>query len=469
MTVSEYAKQEGVSSSTVYRRIRKGSVKSRRIGRRWDIFDEVKVLDRSRSRSQPVVLYDPEKHILLKDQAHLRRIYTETEMSEYLQRIASLKGYDLNDPNKQMEVFDVQIPDFPPVPRTPLAFIFSIGGVGDGGPFGDKPWIGRQPAVVRDFWTNRETFAAAKAMVPDVEIPNRVAYMWQCPMFRPKQHIPARRWSKVNDVGIVKFYRSNLWDEHPEYFVKTVNPYLIEEKASGSYSPTCRCIVREYLNRVEDKFLRGRQSVLPEIPVWPGWDYDAVPSIPDPKFGPETVPQEQEQKSEPEKEPEKEPEPEPRETLTIEPEPPAIPDNRYIAEGAVFYNPNEVLQVLRQVIDRKFGLFGGQASDSQIVGIERKALQEFLKRDTTNKHSYILDVGGRNFDCDDFAVMIRAALSKHGLNSAGIIWGDSHAWNLFVVVGSSGPEIVFVEPQSDAIVVELTGEYSIKRRCEIYL
>ena len=450
MTVKEFAKQKGVSNGVVYRMIRTGEIKARKVGRRWDIQIESR-------ESSGTVLHDAEKHILLRDQAHKRRIHTESEFAEYLSRVGAAE-YDIGNPDKRMEVFDVQIPDFPPVPRSPLALIFSIGGSGDGGPFAEKPWTGRQPAVKRDFWTNRETFAIAKAMVPNVDMPDRIAYMWQVPLFRPKRYIPARRWCRLYTVNVVDFYTSDLVDK----LVRTVNPYVLEEKAVGSYSPTCRCILRKDLKVFEEQFLGGRKSVLPNVPTWPGWDYDAVPAPPDPPLGPEQREQDQEQGDVDVVDE--------REILASEqPKPVVVPDDRYIAEGATFYNPSVVLRALRKTIGKQFRLFGGQVSDAKIVGIKRESLEEFLRRDDTNKRSYILDIGGRNFDCDDFAIMIRAALSRHGMNSAGIIWGDGHAWNFFVVVGSKGPEIVFVEPQTDALVSSLTGEYSIKRRCEVYL
>ena len=104
-----------------------------------------------------------------------------------------------------------------------------------------------------------------------------------------------------------------------------------------------------------------------------------------------------------------------------------------------------------------------------VVGITKEALWEFLKRDNTNKKTYVKDIGGRNFDCDDFSVLLRAALSRHGVNACGIIWGDVHAWNFFILVGDEGPEVIFIEPQTDGEVKQLAGQYSIERRCDIYL
>ena len=60
--------------------------------------------------------------------------------------------------------------------------------------------------------------------------------------------------------------------------------------------------------------------------------------------------------------------------------------------------------------------------------------------------------------------------TKYGVNGVGIIWGDGHAWNFFIVAtGTDTPEILMVEPQTDAVVDGLAGQYAISRRCEILL
>ena len=49
---------------------------------------------------------------------------------------------------------------------------------------------------------------------------------------------------------------------------------------------------------------------------------------------------------------------------------------------------------------------------------------------------YVLDKGNRNYDCENFAEKLRCDLqNKHGINGVGIIWGDGHAWNFFVING----------------------------------
>ena len=398
-----------------------------------------------------VVPYDPDRHILLRDQAHKRRIHTKEEFNRYLAAVRA-EEYMPGEPTR-MRVFRVRVPKWPGVPRSPLALIFSIGGEGDGGPFGDVPWRGVHYAVERDFWTKRATFRIARRMVPDVDMPDRLAYMWQSPIFEPGRHVPARAWCKANGVDIVEFYRGvvdALDREQPGHGMieETVNPYLLEEKAKGSYSPTRRCIVRKHLGEFEARLLGGRRSTIPSIPDWPGWDYGAMPdaeweatraSLPEPV------------------------------TVTTPAERTPEPDTNYIAEGAVFYESGVVVKALKRALGRDVRLFTGQTTDRTIAGIGRDALVEFLKRDPTSKRTYVRDVGGGQFDCDDFAVMMRAALSRHGMNSCGIIAGDGHAWVFFVIAGEGGPEIEFVEPQTDARIEWLEGAYSIERRCEVML
>ena len=82
--------------------------------------------------------YDPEQHLLLRDVAHRRCIHQDREFSAFVQRVAEA-GYEL---------FKVEVPDWPPVMRTPLPIIvFGIsidggggGGVVHGGPTAAMSW-----------------------------------------------------------------------------------------------------------------------------------------------------------------------------------------------------------------------------------------------------------------------------------------------------------------------------------------
>ncbi|MYE06343.1 MAG: hypothetical protein F4Y04_03835 [Chloroflexi bacterium] len=107
-------------------------------------------------------------------------------------------------------------------------------------------------------------------------------------------------------------------------------------------------------------------------------------------------------------------------------------------------------------------------ADRAGAGMVPAAVRKFLALDTANKMTYVRDVAGRHFDCDDFAVLLRADLSPPGLHSCGIIWGDGHVFSFFVLATEAGPGFVFVEPQPNGGVSELESRFSIERRCAAY-
>ena len=147
-----------------------------------------------------------------------------------------------------------------------------------------------------------------------------------------------------------------------------------------------------------------------------------------------------------------------------------------IMEGTRAYTPSQVIHALQQRTERSLRLFGGQTSDSKVIAIHRESVDEFLQENAAGWREYTSDRGEVNYDCDNFADSLRSNLNqKHGLNSVGIIRGDSHIWNFFVICGNitdgldEGPRIMMVDPQNDMTVEEFTGVYSINRRCEVYL
>ena len=160
--------------------------------------------------------------------------------------------------------------------------------------------------------------------------------------------------------------------------------------------------------------------------------------------------------------PEPAPAPEPRPLPTV------VPAD--VTEGAQVYSPGAVVQALQKALQRGVSLFGRSSSDSAVVALTREGLDRFLLDDLSDRDQYVLDTGGRNYDCENFAERLRVNLTaKHGVNGCMVIWGDGHAFNAFAVAGESGPEIVLVEPQSDEVVRELTGAYSVERRAEVLL
>ena len=171
------------------------------------------------------------------------------------------------------------------------------------------------------------------------------------------------------------------------------------------------------------------------------------------------------------------------------PQPPAAPTD--IAEGAKAYSPRAVAAALQKALRTGVSLFGRSASDSAVVALTREGLERFLLDDLSDRDRYVADTGGRNYDCENFAERLRVNLAaKHGVNGCMVVWGDGHAFNAFAVVSEAaegtseaaegkreaaegtrddGPEIVLVEPQTDEVVTELTGMYSVERRAEVLL
>lgn len=143
-----------------------------------------------------------------------------------------------------------------------------------------------------------------------------------------------------------------------------------------------------------------------------------------------------------------------------------------VADGSRVYSPTAVLEAIENAVGRDVRLFGLTTSDRGIVAITRRGLERFLEEDSTDRVDYIADRGGRNYDCENFSETLRTNLArKHGVNGCAVIWGDSHAWCLFVLVGDSGPAIAMVEPEADTYVTidQLTGPYSVDRRAEVLL
>ena len=138
--------------------------------------------------------------------------------------------------------------------------------------------------------------------------------------------------------------------------------------------------------------------------------------------------------------------------------------------GGKVFSPSAVRKAISEVIG-PFHYFGQSVSDSGIYAMTRVGLDQFLLEDKTDRLTYIRDLGNRNFDCENFAETLRNRLVRlHGINSCAVLWGDAHAWNLFIIVNDEEePEIVMVEPQDDSIVKKLSGVYSIKKRSEVLL
>ena len=388
--------------------------------------------------------FDQSQHLLLRDVAHQRCIHQDGEYEDFVRRVREA-GY---------QPFDVEIPDWPIVKRTPLPIIvFSIGGSGRstmGGPTADMEWTGTQLAVkcdqsdtrtYEDHVTKRTLRDITEKMVPNdwmgirgawIKAPRRIMYAWQVEEFDLNKHVVIRYWCRRNNVNIGDFWLKFYPEVQDSLtIIKTTNPEIVEELIEGSYSPTRRSILRSQLYLLRNYFF-GTHEEPSEVMV------------------PVLVPQSRTVHDSEEFE---------EEQVRWD-----------IHDGVQDYSPREVITALESTLGRDVRLFSGITLDSQIVAISREAMVRYLASNPVDKRQYILDSGGRNYDCDDFALTLRANLIRdHGYNCCAVIAGDVHAWNAFVVVGENGPEIVFIEPQTDGLVTELTGQYAVDNRCEALL
>ena len=384
--------------------------------------------------------YDPTQHILLRDQAHQRCIHQDAEYRAFVKRVKKA-GF---------EVFPVAIPDWPPVMRTPLPIIvFSIsvdgsgGGSAMGGPTANMTWEGEQLAVrcnrsetrtYDDYVTERKIREIAREMAPSrFEPAHRMGYAWQVAEFDPAEHVVIRYWCRRNNVDIVDFWRGF----YPRYqddltVVETTNPELADEMADGSYSPTRRSMLRSQLFLARNHYLGTEEG--PPAPE------QGTPA----------------------------PAPQPRAVHDSDGEDEQVQWS--VHDGAHAYEPREVMPALEAALGRDVRLFSGTTMDSHIVAISREAMARYLAANPVDQRQYVRDSGGRNYDCDDFALTLRSNLIRdHGYNACAVVAGDVHAFNAFIVVGQNGPEVAFVEPQTDGLVAELVGEYSVDRRCEVII
>ena len=212
-------------------------------------------------------MYDDKKHILLCDEAHRRRIdplANDGEFKDFIQNVIEYP-YDPQDSSARMVPFEVELPEWPPIERTPLALIFG----GDGGPFKDIPWVGKKLVVDRNFWTRRALGNVARSMVPVAQNydPQRMSYMWQCEIFNPKIHSVVRTWCEANGIDIVHFWK-DFYPKSKEWLtiIETTNPNINKERAVGSFSPTRRSFLQQDIERIKKELLGATQIKLTPKP-----------------------------------------------------------------------------------------------------------------------------------------------------------------------------------------------------------
>ena len=327
--------------------------------------------------------------------------------------------------------------------RTPLPIIIfgiSIGGGGGGAPVHGGPtaamsWKGSQLAIERTWQSRREARRIAKDMAPSrMEPAHRMAYAWQVEEFDSKEHAVIRYWCRDHGVDIVDFWQRFYPDHDGQLaIVETTNPEVYAEMERGSYSPTRRCVLRSQLYLLRNHYL-GTDEGPPDDP------------------GPDPAPRDG------------------------RPQPRAVHDGQdqeeetvrwSIHDGAVAYPFREALAALEAALGRDVRPFSETGLDATVMGITPEAMGRYLAANPVDQRQYVPDSGGRNYDCDDFALALRASLIRdHGYNCCSVIAGDVHAFCAFVLAGENGPEIAFVEPQTDGLVAELSGDYSVSGRCE---
>ena len=396
--------------------------------------------------------YDPIPHLLLRDVAHMQCIHDDVEYQDFVDRVIAAGA----------DVFEVDIPDWPIVRRQPLPIItmaISVDGSDveqppQGGPTAMLTWKGRQLAVERRRWDDNdwvdrwiardyrddEELAGeiAREMVPVEFVPaHRLGYAWQVPVFDPAQHVVIRYWCERNHVDIVDFWRRfypEVEDRLP--VIETTNPRYEEEVASGSYSPTRRCIRKDDLYLLRNEYLGANENPpdqdeprpRPQEPPQPRFDRD------DSETGDQPV-------------------------------------QWNVHDGVVKFPASEAIRALEDAVGRDVRPFSGTSLDKSVVAISQEAMARYLVKNPVNQRQYILDSGGRNYDCDDFAITLRTNMIRdHGYNCIAVIAGDVHAWCAFILARRDGtPMVAFVEPQTDGIVAELTGMYSVANRCEVII
>ena len=382
--------------------------------------------------------FDPEKHFLLWDMAHRRCIHQEGEFQQFVAKVRAA-GY---------EPFEVDVPDWPPALRTPLPIIVMSlnldGGDSEwqpqGGPTAQTAfaWKGTHLALEKDWWAEREVRKITTDMVPDWGFPlHRVGYAWNVPEFDPAEHRVIRYWCRENGVDIVDFWLSFYPTVESELeIIETANPTIYEEQAEGSYSPTRRCVRRSQLYILRNHYLGANEE----------------PPTPEPE-GPKPEP----------------PAPQPR-FIHDGPDSDDAPIEWSAHDGVTSYPTHEAIAALETALGRDVRPFSGTGLDSQVTAISQEAMTRYLAANSVDKRHYIRDSGGRNFDCDDFALTLRAALIRdYGYNCCAVIAGNGHAWCAFILAGTNGPQVAFVEPQTDGLVTDLTGQYAVDRRCEVII
>lgn len=162
------------------------------------------------------------------------------------------------------------------------------------------------------------------------------------------------------------------------------------------------------------------------------------------------------------------------ETDLMEPEPRVYVPNPLVTRGLVAFSTETVAIALVRYTRLAPRFFSRTSMDSSIIALTYAGAMAFLEEDLTDSRNYVDESEGRNYDCDDFATSVRSKLNeRYGCNSVGIIAGNVHAWNFFVVISDSGePQIIPFEPQTDELIdmqKSTNPLYDISTRFEVII
>ena len=81
---------------------------------------------------------------------------------------------------------------------------------------------------------------------------------------------------------------------------------------------------------------------------------------------------------------------------------------------------------------------------------------EILKKSRIDKKRYAND----RYDCDDYAFALKGEIGRrYSLNSVGLIidYSGHHAYNCMIVSDFGKPKVIYIEPQTDEVVIRQDG------------
>ena len=502
----DYTRTEGLRSRAIIH-------KPTKIFLHWPDTDEEQPHRPVRDNSKDMHdTYDADTHILLRQIAH-ESLLTPEEYPTFEQ--------DCKDVG--LEVISVHVPDWPPVPYSPLALVMGADGGTTKAPWWESRfWEGEQPAIKRgkrlpytypdldefrhipiplqmrgredinEVYPNvsddGKTYSVVRTtssesvgtiarivgrfMRGDALSSKRLAYKWQVVPFEHGRHIAIMQWLDENGLDrlewLNEFYPAVVKQLGFDPVFDTTNPNAAQEQEdAGSYQAVIRAI--------------NESDIGPVLEAYKNKDT------------------EQEEVDRPRPRRKVQPKPRRKRPTIIDTEPPAPnftppqppPRSPAVVAKAQTYLNRQVVNVLAHSFEGNLPrIFGNAFADSAIVAMTIEGLAAYLSWSDLDQQAYIKDTGGRNYVCDDFSMSLKADSARHfGLNCVGIVWGNNHAWCFVVIVGKDGPQIVFVEPQiasyryRDASAEEFIAEilerdkqirkfqaaYDTSRRCEVML